>query len=548
MMAFYKRYRWKIQIALSVIVLIAGWLWGPSLVFQWNYSQQWNQYRSNLAQIAESLLPQVENSTTASLHFLYQDLMKAAGQGWDAERQYQQWSSKDPQNPALLALYSRIVSDSEKKSTLLKNAIELEPENDAVLMVQIETILQEGKTAPAQKLLPLVKSDHWLRWGMESRIAERMGQIDRAKELFQKALNDGAVPISVGIEYARFLTLWTDFRAGSIPNPFARWGQEILDQEPVAYAYHVWLSQKPFESGIEDLPVSVQYDPDALALLCQSILFSRINASDPSSNPNLSGKHLEYSQKHRIEIFLKQASQMSAQNPEVVFSQGLYAWLMNDSQTANRYFNMGIYRETDSFGREYHERMGDRLACLGQIDLAVKHYEKNGNRLPENALFLKKLADLRLKEKKYVQAVPILEQIRSFCPRDVFVLRNLAETYMQQDQIDKSRFMYGELIEIDEQDRSARDKIAEIWLKKNEVGRAIQIYQALLNRDPNNGYCYAQIGRVLLKSGNNDRYHGETVLRKLLVDKPDIRDKDEIIKVINEIELAIKTQSTGTKQ
>lgn len=545
MASLVKQYRWGFAIAAAAVVALAGVLFGPTLRLRWNYHTVQSQYQARLAQQARELLPELTKSTYAPLHFRYQDLMKDAGHSSEAVRQYKTWVEADSKNAALHALYSRIQQDTQRKEASLVKAFELDPKNETLQFVQIETILNAGKTAEAQKILTGIQADHWLRWLMEARIAARLGDIQRAKEAFEKTLTDGAVPISAAIEYARFLTLSTNLKEGGIPNPFAKWRVEILQQEPVAYAYYTWLTLKPLQETAASLSEDFLMNPEALALFCRPALLESASIDDSLPDAVTNRKPLDEASRLLLGGLLEKAARIAPKNPEVLIGQGLFALSKKevsekDRQEALQLFSTGL-QNTQPSEAAFYTRMGDNLTAIGRYDLAVSHYKKAWGDIPEYCILLNHLADARIHEKNYPETIKILAKTLLLIPRDVSANRKMAETYLAIDEPDKARKYYGDLIEIDEHDRSARDKIAEIWMKKGNSARALQIYRALLNRDPENGYCYAQMARILLKSGSAMK--ADAYLRQVKEEHPNVRDMEEILRAINEIELAKKQGS-----
>ncbi len=118
MKAFSGRYR--LGILAAAIVLLVGIVFGPGGWLRWNHHASNRQFQAQWAKQASELLPVVQNSNTTPLHFLYQDLMRQSGREREIERQYKQWSSENPRNAALQALYGRIVHDPAQRKALVE--------------------------------------------------------------------------------------------------------------------------------------------------------------------------------------------------------------------------------------------------------------------------------------------------------------------------------------------------------------------------------------------------------------------------------------------
>jgi tetratricopeptide repeat protein len=520
-------------VCLAVVLIILGSIYGPTAMLRWNYRIYQDQHEARLYAQAEELLPTVQKSTTASLHFKYQDFMKDAGKIHVLQQQYKAWVDKDPKNAALIALQSRIAGNSKQKETLLEKALKSkrrnQPKNETALFVKIEDILDSGMTLEAAQLITQIKSECWLRYLMESRIARRIADIDGAKDAFKKAINAPGVPISVANEYANFICSWTDMSTGARPNPFAQWGKQDLQQNPIAYAYHAWLADKISYDSPDELPNELLYNPEALAIYCRPAL--------TADTPN--------SQLDKIETLMNRAKKIAPENPKVLVNYGLMELAKrdtsdNDIKKANAYFSTGLDKSIPAANSLFHVQMGDELSSLKKIIIAEQHYKKAWGKMPEDGLFLKLMADFHIENESQTDAIKILEQARAILPHDSRMLHKLGDIYFKKDDLDKARGVYGMLIEIDEHDNPARDRIAEIWLKKNNPSRAIQVYNVLAKRDPNNGHCYAQVAHILIKHNSIDQ--ADKLLKKVLKKYPDIRDKQDILEAVNAVELAKNKQ------
>ncbi len=518
---------------LALILIILGFIYGPTAILRWNHKVYQNQREAKLYVQAQELLPIVKQSTTASLHFNYQDLMIDAGKIHVLQQQYKAWVDNDSKNAALTALQSRIADTPEQKQTLLEKAIQLDQKNrqknETVLFVKIEDILDSGMTLSAKQLMTSIKSECWLRYLMESRIARRMADLDGAQDAFKKAINAPAVPISVANEYARFICNWTDISTGSRPNPYSQWRKQDIQQNPVAYAYHVWLADQISYDSPDELPGELLYHPEALAIYCRPALIG------DTSNDQLVN----------IKKLMNRAVKIAPHNPKVLVNFGLMELAQDNSNDdnipkADAYFSTGLDKSTSFANSRFHVQMGDELSSIKKFVTAELHYKKAWGKLPEDGLFLKLLADYYIENDAQSDAINTIEQARIIIPNDSRMLHKLGNIYFEKEALEKARGVYGKLIEIDQHDNPARDRIAEIWMKKNNPSRAIQVYNALANRDPKNGHCYAQVARILVK--NNSIERADALLKKVLNQYPDIRDKDEILKAINEIELAKKKQ------
>lgn len=535
--------RLGITAAAAAIIVLLGAFWAPTLWLRWNFHSMQQHFQTRQLQQARNLLIDVQKSTYAPLHFAYQNLMREADHVWEPIRQYKDWVEANPQDAALHALYSRIQVDPPRKQASLAKAVELDPQNECVLFVQIENILDSGKTIAAEKLLAGIQADHWLRWIMEGRVAARLGDNQRAKDAYEKALLDGAVPIAAAVEYARFCVLASDLSQGGVANPFAKWSADVLALNPTAYAYAAWLSPKPAPQSAADLPTEISFNPDSLAILCRPFLLESALLADPQPGTITSRKPLDDPTFKKVYELIDRASKIDPQNPEVLFDRGLLALSKKevsdkDKKKALHFFTADSRADSSNSRVLFHSILGDDLAAVAKFDLAASHYRKAWGELPEMGAFLKNLARFYSTENNLQEALKILEKANAMLPKDIGVFSTIAESYMAMNELDKARATYGKIIAIDEQNRYARDRIAEIWMKKNNPARAAQIYQTLLSRDPENGYCHAQLARILLRDGRIEQ--ADEYVRQVKTEHPQVRDMEEILRCINEVELAKK--------
>ena len=134
-------------------------------------------------------------------------------------------------------------------------------------------------------------------------------------------------------------------------------------------------------------------------------------------------------------------------------------------------------------------------------------------------------------------AIEELEEVTDKGYKNTQIYQNLGILYNLSDKHEKALKFNQEAYEYNSDDKIITDNLADIYAICGEYEKAAEIYEDLVNREPEPGFpeAYYGYGKVLIQLGEKER--GIEMIEKSLT-KPfsfmSIRQKDEIEKMLEE--------------
>lgn len=139
----------------------------------------------------------------------------------------------------------------------------------------------------------------------------------------------------------------------------------------------------------------------------------------------------------------------------------------------------------DNLFVENFYKLGDKALKKGNFAKAkealLKAKEEN-----QNPDVIRKLGVIHLKLKEYAEAKACFEQIIKVSPNDVDALSNLAQVLQLLGQEDEALEIYTKLAAQDNQNAANHVRIADIYLKKGDSDKALEILNAAKEFLPEN--------------------------------------------------------------
>jgi len=155
-----------------------------------------------------------------------------------------------------------------------------------------------------------------------------------------------------------------------------------------------------------------------------------------------------------------------------------------------------------------HFDLGNLYFADGQMDNALKHYEKSSQLTPDNPVYLKSYADLVYSEKNDIDtALACYEKILALCPEDVQALMMAGHLCVSLKRFDGALAYYERVLDVEPYNREAQQFIDRV---KAFVG-AIDKWQG-----PEKAYKYCQ---QLVQDGRIDE--AIKLLEKVVEQYPD---------------------------
>jgi len=136
-----------------------------------------------------------------------------------------------------------------------------------------------------------------------------------------------------------------------------------------------------------------------------------------------------------------------------------------------------------------HNDLGVLYQQAGKMDLALKHQEIAASIDPANAIFQKNLADLFfIGFGEYEKAMTIYVSLLSKAPRDLEILKAIAQICIELDQPDNARHFLEQILAIQPWDQESRAALKQIT--ENKKAETVQVSAAVVS--PQEMYTHAQ--------------------------------------------------------
>lgn len=516
-----------------LIAALGVTIFSQTLGPRWWYRVQQDRLFSDRYNLAREMYPEIDENSSLEDHITFQELMIASGKRHHAERLYADKVKMHPSSAALQALFARVTPIPFRKQNLLEKAQSLDADDPAVRFVTTEDYLNRGLLLKTMEFLKRETFQSWLRWSLEAQTAWALGDSERASAAFQKALEDKNLPraslsaqilppslLSVHLSYCQFLSEQKENM--SERNPLPAFQSKRSASLPLVYAYDVLISGKSVKELLPSIPDSVTKNPDALTVLARAAV-----------------KLKDY---EIARTLLSDSLRINPHQPNALVCQGVIALAEGDDRKADELFSSELDDRSRRVDRNFHCRMGRLLALENQSDYALKHYVKALGTVPDNLILLKKLARSYKEKHEYEKTIETLNRAYALKPKDAETLNGLADIYSILHDREHLIQTISELLDLDIHDRLIRKRLADLYIDKGEINRAIGLYDSYIQRFPDKSvWCYAEIVRIHLKNGNLDK--ADRILQNALKTITDDNEKKELMKALNDVEIA-KTGSS----
>ncbi len=518
-------------VLISAIVAIA---FRQTLGDRWGYHAHRNRLQSVHYQFARELSPKLTPFSPLEEHITYQELMIAAGKRRHLARRYADRAEKNPSSAAMQALYARVANHPRRKENALKKAQSLSPDDPAVRFITIENLVEKGFNLQAMTSLNKPGSRSWLWWSLEAQAAWALGYNQHAFNAFQQALNDKDLPsaslyaqisppslLGVQLTYYQFLSEQDQETLNSFPRiPPVR-----SDTFTLVDAYQVLnsgASEKNGEGSASPQMDSIQYDPDVLNVHARAAM-----------------KRGDF---ERARTLLARSLRIHPRQPAALVYQGIISLSKGDRDSAKKRFSYGLDSKSRRFDSKFHSRMGHLLTLENQPDYAFKHYIKAHGTVPDNLILLKKLAGEYKKNMKFDLAEETYHRAYLLKQKDAEILNGLSDIYLFLNDKDRLIQITGELLDVDIHNHAVRKRLADLYLDQGNVNRAIGFYDSYIHRFPEkSARSYAEIARIHIRKG--DLSKAERIINNTLNKNRNMEGKEELLKALNEIEIAKSASS-----
>jgi tetratricopeptide (TPR) repeat protein len=148
--------------------------------------------------------------------------------------------------------------------------------------------------------------------------------------------------------------------------------------------------------------------------------------------------------------------------------------------------------------------IGESYRLLGKHKLATDYYEKALRLAPEDESVQYNVVDLYMKEMRFEEVIPMLENYLQKEPENADYLQRLAESYRRIGDYDKSLSTLDKLMALVPQYPWSYIYAAEIMLEQDRIADAAPYLEKVARKIPPNAQLYEFWVRSLFESNNID--------------------------------------------
>lgn len=280
-----------------------------------------------------------------------------------------------------------------------------------------------------------------------------------------------------------------------------------------------------------------------IIILTILLSLSHQNTFSQSENKNDDGKNEEQKLRARA-LFLEATKQKVLEN--WISAIDLYkACIKNDSQhdaakfeLANIYFAMKMYEDALGLINEaiemqpeniwYQTLLADIYQAKSQYEKAAQVYKKLSEREPENLEYLFNWAIAELLSHNYKESLELFDKIESKIGISEEISLQKEKIYLRMNKVSKAIEEVNKLIEAFPEEIKYYGLLAELYESDNNRAKALEIFEELKTKDPNNPEISLTLAKYYLQQGDIERSTEETLLA---INNPrlDIETKIKII-------------------
>ncbi|MCX8094259.1 MAG: tetratricopeptide repeat protein [Candidatus Goldbacteria bacterium] len=209
---------------------------------------------------------------------------------------------------------------------------------------------------------------------------------------------------------------------------------------------------------------------------------------------------------------------------------------------ADAYRKAGLYDEAIEVckkGLEKHPTYTSARVVLGRVyieknkfDEAIQELKKVESVDSDNIMVHTMLGNMYLKKKMYAEAVEQFQRVLSLNPEDIEIQEKLKEALSAKQEITKpvekeekkeqinSSEKQGKIVEKPQIDIQKSLKAAELYTKKEDFEKAIEVYKELLDLDPEN---------IVVQQRLREVYDLQDKKLRKAKEKPEIKEEEKII-------------------
>lgn len=160
----------------------------------------------------------------------------------------------------------------------------------------------------------------------------------------------------------------------------------------------------------------------------------------------------------------------------------------------------------------YKYLLAQSLQATNKPDEAVKIFEQIAKEHPESPEYAYELADAYLKASRPYDAVKALDKIENLLGITPEVSEEKQRIYLRLGNIDKAAGEVQKLIDLNPKDPSYYLVLADMYFVNRMPDKAIEVYNRILEIDPDNGPVHYSLSQYYRDKGEKDKSYNELKL------------------------------------
>jgi choline-sulfatase len=145
--------------------------------------------------------------------------------------------------------------------------------------------------------------------------------------------------------------------------------------------------------------------------------------------------------------------------------------------------------------------LGDNLRFAGKLTEAAAVLERTARENPKFPQPLLSLAEVRIQERNYDDAVRICERALQLVPDHIEALRRLGDLALLREDLEAAGTRYSRILALDATDVPALTRLGVVRMRTGKPDEAMRLFQQAIDREPTNAEALLYLAGVLASRG-----------------------------------------------
>ncbi len=359
--------------------------------------------------------------------------------------------------------------------------------------------------------------------------AYETGYMEKAKFLFQSALNTSLLPIEKKAALVNLANIFDDFTHYDLAVKYLKKAIQVDKRDGLIYHNLgiVYKHKNEYNNAVNSLLLAVKYNKKFIKsyLSLASLYFYKNNYSKAlkyyikAENINPSDSEIKYNT--GICYFkLKQVDRGMKAMEGIIHSEYLPDKIKNEaSKSLGNYFaskgnykkSLFYFKKASEFKDEYdvHYRLGSLYNLQGEYEKAMKHFERAYKLNKKNDQTIRNLAELYMRFGEHEKALKHYKYLIRHYKEKTEILLLLGDIYLKKNDINEAANNYKKALEYSptpDEAKIAYMNLGNLYFKLDNFTEAIEFYNKALEIDKTDINIYYNISLVYME--NDDFENG----------------------------------------